>query len=142
MGLEAPKFFDVSHSNLSYLFSETAIDLDNRIQGIGNETESIRKAGNLIYDLYDRAKKGTIDPAQTTVLTRAIKYENFNSSRIKSHHMDEVTLKLHLLQKDFKGFRTLPTRHLEELRDFCVDLSRSVSAYRSEFYPRRRYLAA
>lgn len=73
-------------------------------------------------------------PDISLVLSSAISgRENFNNYW-KEKHIDEIVLQINLVSKDLRDFKDLSKEKKEDLRDFCVRLSKEITSFRNQYY--------
>ncbi len=134
----SPKSFSVRDSDLPSLLSEAAVDIANKIYGERDDREAIIKLRKIFYDWQEQDYKGF---AESSLFIDAIGIENFNSTKLKINHLNELPLKINLLAKELKNYENASMQSLEELRNFFVDLSRKIGDYQSDLYGKHRLVA-
>ncbi len=133
MELVGPKRFSAREGGLSFLLVEAAVDIANKINGRRDDRESIIRLREIFYDWQEQDYKGFVE---SSLFVEAIGKENF-----ASYHPDELNLKINLLSKELKNYENASMQSLEELRNFCVDLSKGIGLYQSDFYGKHRLVA-
>ncbi|MFQ5532034.1 MAG: hypothetical protein ACE5ES_05455 [Candidatus Nanoarchaeia archaeon] len=122
------KFLDLEPMNLS----EVAIDLENYLQrrGIPANGENIKEVATTIKSL---AKEIRFQPPMS--LFRAIGLPHLK-------YMGEMALQLHLASRELEHYQDLSKERLENLRDFCMRLSREAIIFQQKDFSRRKYAVA
>ena len=124
--------------NLPFLASEAAIDIDNLLSNRSRDLTAIKCLAQQLKDSIFLASSGSLrmDLATLTVLNEAVTEALRNNSLQKEEDLLNEAAKIakSLSREDLMENPT----ELEQARDFCVALSRSVVAYRksiSDLHP-------
>lgn len=136
-----PKF-SLRNFTLSSLTAEASIDIENYIYCRNQETESVKYLSKLLDEITQGEKPLVMLPDNCVVLSYAISGREKFKKYWEGKCVDEVLLQTNLISKDLRDFENLPKPKQEELSDFCVRLSKEISYYQSEYFPRYSKLTA
>jgi len=126
--------FDLRDGSLPMLALESAIDIDDYISGRDTKDESIKHLSKLLHDITQEEKPIASLPNNCLVLGYAISSrENFKDCW-KGKNTGDLVLQINLLAKDLRNFRNIRISQQKVLFDFCVNLSKEIALYQSEYY--------
>ena len=126
--------FRVLDPNLPFLASEVAIDLDNMLLQTADDREAMKSLASKLLSSIEEDSAGGLshnrmDMATLSVLGEAISEimhnKNNNLKKVEDLLTKAVEIAKLLLSEDLKSKK----EKLLEARDFCVALSRAVTAY-------------
>lgn len=127
--------------DLPFLASEAAVDIDNLLSDSSSEVESVKRLADILNnsfkgDVPGNSFKSFMDPATVTILGTAV--IGSSSKNVSLKQVDDLLEKASLFAKSLSRENLLENRdELEEARDFCIALSRSVVAYRKSIHDLR-----
>ena len=126
--------FSLRNSDLPFLASEAAIDIDNYLRIKTQEEKSIQDLAHLIDTLTEGESPRVNLPDNCTVLSYALSGREKFEEYWKGKHINEVTLQTKLIARNLRAFKSLTKEKQEELSNFCVRLSREIAYYQSQYY--------
>jgi len=130
-----PKQFRANDTKMPFLAVQVSIGLDNNYRlGRRDYEEEILRLSEI---LYNTSISDSIDPSTMCVLGEAIGLEN-----LASRSGGEIYLQLNLASKELRNYKEISKERFENLRDFCIQLSRRTAGFQSNNYGHRRNLAA
>jgi len=134
--------FSLRNSDLSFLASEAALDIDNYIQGRSQEDSSINYLSGLLDSITQGEKPKVTLPDNDVVLAYAISGRERFEEMWQGRPLDEIVLQTNLVAKDLREFKKLPEDRQKSLRDFCINLSKEIAFHYTQYYSGSSRLAA
>ena len=134
-----PEEFNPRNPDLAFFINNAAIEIDNHIIG-GNKLKynNVFRLGKILCDLTTDQWK----PAHyLTILKGPI--ESYMGEKFDNQaKIEDLTKELIKICSDLESMVLLPKEKQENLRAFCVDLSKKTMDYRQKYFSSRRYLIA
>jgi len=118
---------------LPILASEAAMDIDNYMNGLSQEDESVRFLAHSLENMT----KGDYPPALSlgnrSVLAYAISGREKFEEYWKGKPPDEVVLQIQMVAKDLGDFKSLTEEKQNSLVNFCLNLTREAVHFQSAY---------
>ena len=135
------KRFDARNTDLPIFVCEAAVDMENLIQGLSNEDETIMYLSDILQKATQGKQPLAMFPENDLILGYAIPgRENFEEYW-KGKSSREIITETRNIAGDLRDFKRLGKEEQEKLRDFCLRLSIETRRYQNEYSPRRRLAA-
>jgi len=116
-----PSHFDPLDWRLSTLAVDVAIDLDNASRG---KKESSFKRADLLASYL---KEFSGEPTNPTAIL--LLHNSFQKIGVEERWVEGIQYRTTLLSMEMASARDLSSKKLEDLRDYCVGLSKSAMRY-------------
>lgn len=136
------KRFDVRNTDLALLASEAAVDMENLIQRLSNEDETIEYLSDILHKATQGKQPLAMSPENDLVLAYAISGRNNFDEYWNGKSNSEIIAQTRKIAGDLRDFKRLNKERQENLRDFCIRLSREVRCYQNEYCFAKHRLAA
>ena len=109
--------------NLIYsiiIASEAALGMDRHLRGTAKESD-YNAVQKLSEKILETSSKQSLDPLDVGMYSQFV----WPNQDLRGKTTEDLRLQLHLFQRDLSSFEDLSRERQEELRSYCVGLSRA-----------------
>jgi len=142
MGENLPSKFNMGYySDLAFLVTDAAVDIDNYLIGNGERYESLEKLSSMVNELAQNNREEIKDPSEINLFFQLFREQPEIEKSFHEHPtVDNLAYRIALFSQELKNVPNSRKENLKPLASFCCKLSQGIIAHHQDF--NIRYLVA